>query len=147
MLLIGQQKVMWVEGEGGAWRLARNNRREGGEKRGGGGGDACVEDVWWDTTDAEPGQKNRQDADVTPWYRQKEEDDFDSSPSAGFCISKMAAAQPACTGLRTCLGVTLLWRKNNNHLIAFDYRSNLTFTSFLAGKEIKEELFFIFANI
>lgn len=37
MLLIGQQKVMWVEGEGGAWRLARNNRREGGEKRRGGG--------------------------------------------------------------------------------------------------------------
>lgn len=33
MLLIGQGKVMWVEGEGGAWRLTGNNGREGGGKK------------------------------------------------------------------------------------------------------------------
>lgn len=43
MLLIGQWKVMWVEGEGGAWRLTGNNRRGGSEKKQKPGG-ACVED-------------------------------------------------------------------------------------------------------
>lgn len=37
MRLIGQRKVMWVEGEGGAWRLTENNRRGSKKKK-----KACV---------------------------------------------------------------------------------------------------------
>lgn len=33
MRLIGQRKVMWVEGEGGAWRLTENNRRGSKKKK------------------------------------------------------------------------------------------------------------------
>lgn len=65
MRLIGQRKVMWVEGEGGAWRLTGNNRR-GGKKKEKVGGGTCV----WKTGDGmqlmqSQTRQKRQAADVT----------------------------------------------------------------------------------
>lgn len=60
MRLIGQRKVMWVEGEGGAWRLTENNRRGSKKKK---KRHVCEEDGRWAATEAD--QENRQAADIT----------------------------------------------------------------------------------